>query len=69
MGWKTHLVAVYFLCCSERLFPMYKAFLRKNNWGNAQHLRKVMNLLWENVNSEAILSYEEFVNDINKQIP
>lgn len=39
--------AAYFACCGERLLPLYRAFVRREQWGDPAVLRGALDAVWD----------------------
>src|SRR5215813_4035044 len=66
-------VALYSASCSERLFPIYEAFVAREHYDDSGALRRALDLLWEfpfgvtqETLSKALGDVDRFTPDLNK---
>lgn len=48
-------VAIFSAACSERLLPIYEAFVAEDRWGDSASLQKSLELVWRSLVDRAVL--------------
>jgi uncharacterized protein YjaG (DUF416 family) len=68
-GLQRRSLATFFAACAERLLPLYQYFWNKEQWGNPQLMREVLDDVWRHLEGEDMPDVKRRLEEVGLLVP